>query len=362
MSNRKIRLALLLFGLIWLTASISTAQNSLTDCPEIVNEALTSVGEACINLGRNEVCYGNNQVFAFDGEANQIADFALAGDVKSVLDVGSLMTTPLDTENNLWGVAVLSLRANIPDSLPGQNVTFLMFGDSSITADPDAAGDDLTAPLQAFRISTGIGVPECKEAPRDGILVQSPGGVKVNFRVNGLDIEMGSTVLLDVRLDEKVWVSTLEGEAKVTSEGVTEVAPPGYKIVTIPGNVPGKPEPYTYDEVAAMPVSLFENEVVIPFIVPAKTATNTWLVSGFALEAGKTYTVERTIFDREGVLTGTLVARIGEAGELFGVDETMEFTAESDGLLEFSIESETEASGGLEAFIVVVDEAAEEVE
>ncbi|MBC8170199.1 MAG: hypothetical protein H7X77_00945, partial [Anaerolineae bacterium] len=131
MSNRKIRLVLLLFGLIWLTASVSAAQNSLTDCPEIVNEALTSVGEACINLGRNEVCYGNNQVFAFSSaDALQLDDFAFAGDIKSVLDVGSLITTPLDTENNLWGVAVLSLRANIPDSLPGQNVTFLMFGDS----------------------------------------------------------------------------------------------------------------------------------------------------------------------------------------------------------------------------------------
>lgn len=357
MADRKFRLVLLLFGLIWLTASVSAARNTLTECPDIVNEALISVGEACFNLGRNEVCYGNNQVFAFDSSARLLDDFALVGDIKSVLDVGSLVTTPLDTENNRWGVAVLSLRANIPDSLPGQNVTFLMFGDSSLTADPEAAGDDLTAPLQAFRITTGIGVPECKEAPRDGILVQSPGGVKVNFRVNGLDIEMGSTVLLDMRLDEKVWVSTLEGEAKVTSAGVTEVAPPGYRIVTMPGYVPDKPEPYTYEEVAALPVSLLQDKVVIPFIVPAQTATNTWLVSDFAVEAGKTYTVDRTIFDNEGMLTGTLVARNGEDGESFVVDETLEFTAESDGVLEFSIESETEASGGLEAFIVVVDEA-----
>src|SRR5690606_20836366 len=31
-----------------------------------------------------------------------------------------------------WGVALMQIQANLPDTLPGQNVTFLLFGDVTI--------------------------------------------------------------------------------------------------------------------------------------------------------------------------------------------------------------------------------------
>jgi len=37
-----------------------------------------------------------------------------------------------DQVNGVWGLAVMQLQPNIPDTLPGQNVTFLLFGDTEI--------------------------------------------------------------------------------------------------------------------------------------------------------------------------------------------------------------------------------------
>jgi hypothetical protein len=373
--------------------STNLAQTTPTDCPTLVNDALTNVGQACANLGRNQVCYGNNQVFAFGADSQPLADFALAGDIKPVVDVSSLQTTPLNTENNLWGVAVLSLQANIPGTLPGQNVTFVVFGDSTITADPDAAGDGLNAPMQAFRIATGIGEPQCAEAPHDGILVQSPGKTKVNFRVNGVDVEIGSTIIMDVRGDERVWISTLEGEAKVTSAGETRVALPGYIVVTTPGNPPDAPEPYTFSEVAAMPVNLLPESVIIPFIVPALEGTNDWLISDFAVKAGTTYaitaagevdiypacetelqlpegvTCDDMRFGPEGSVNlgtapagyplpdaniGAVVARLGDDGDPFLIGIGTQYTPEEDGVLQFRLNDTTFADDNVNGFVILV--------
>jgi hypothetical protein len=331
---------------------IAAAQSGLKDCPALVEEALVAVGEQCNGLGRNEVCYGSNRVLAFGMDAEPLTSFATTGDIEKVTSVGSLITAGLDVEKQIWGVAVMSLQANLPDTMPGQNVTFLVFGDSTITAMPEDADETLTAPMQAFRITTGIGQPACAEAPRDGILVQSPGGAKVNFRVNGIDIQMGSTVLLDVRLDEKVWVSTLEGEATVTSNGVTETALPGYKVVTIPGKTPGAAEPYTYAEVAAMPVGLLPDSVAIPFIVPVAEGVENWLESDFAVKAGKTYILKAAEYDPQDALDGVLLARVGES-DSFEVTDGMDFTPAEDGVLQFSIESDAQPEKT--AFIVVVE-------
>lgn len=348
-----IAVIVLLFG----TVGFALAQTAPVDCPALVEEALIAVGEVCSSLGRNEICYGHNQVTALGADAAPLASFATTGDVENVTNIASLATAGLNAEEQLWGVAVMSLQANIPETMPGQSVTFLVFGDSTVTPDPEAVEEGLEAPMQAIRITTGIGEPACADAPRDGILVQTPRGATVNFRVNGIDVEMGSTVLLDVRLDEKVWVSTLEGEAKVTSNGVTQTALPGYKIVTIPGQDTGIPEPYTYAEIAAMPVSLLPEAVVIPFIVPAAEGAGSYLESDFAVEADQTYVVSAAKADPTDMLYGILFARIGDDGEPFEVVDGMEITPEADGVLQFSIEVDPESDNRPEksGYIVVVE-------
>lgn len=112
-------------------------------CSELVVEALNAVDGNCSELGRNEACYGYDQVEAsFLGEIG-VSTFSQPTDTVSVADLETLRTAPLNLESGVWGVAVMSLQANMPDTLPGQNVTFILMGDVEVenAVDPENAFD-----------------------------------------------------------------------------------------------------------------------------------------------------------------------------------------------------------------------------
>jgi len=48
--------------------------------------------------------------------------------------------------------------------------------------------------MQSFYLRSGIGAPQCDEAPQDSVIIQSPDKVAVEFTVNGAKVRLGSTV------------------------------------------------------------------------------------------------------------------------------------------------------------------------
>ncbi len=72
--------------------------------------------------------------------------------------------------------------------------------DALVTVDADAVSElpvgQVRRPfsMQSFYFATGLGEPACQEAA-DALVVQSPQGVSVAFTINGLDINIGSTVI-----------------------------------------------------------------------------------------------------------------------------------------------------------------------
>lgn len=101
-------------------------------CPDIVAAALDSAEEYCLNTGRNTLCYGNLSGEATPQDGVESFQFEQVGDVVSLNDLAMLELAPMDTDNGTWGVALMQLQANLPDTIPGQNVTFLIFGDVSL--------------------------------------------------------------------------------------------------------------------------------------------------------------------------------------------------------------------------------------
>lgn len=101
-------------------------------CPPLVKQALTEVGENCSDLSKNSACYGFNRVEATFSQSVADDFFSKPADLADIVSLSSINTVPLDTETNLWGVAVMSIQANIPNSLPGQSVRFIMLGDVSV--------------------------------------------------------------------------------------------------------------------------------------------------------------------------------------------------------------------------------------
>ncbi len=326
------------------------------DCPTIVKNALAAVDNSCAETGRNEACYGNIILTAEAQPGIDTLSFEKAGDRVNLTDIQSLALSPMDTANQVWGIALLKVQANLPDTLPGQNVTFLLFGNVNITnaenetngthstavlagvltlrttanlrsgsstndsiistLNPNekltvdgrnAAGDWLhiqtrdgesgwvlaqllnvngdvntlpvigtetqnTAygPMQGFYFKTAGADAPCAEAPDSGILIQTPkGAAHIDLLVNEVQINLGSTVYLQAQPNAEMTIYVIEGQATVTAQGVTVIAPAG-TLVSVPmdndlhaNGVPGAAQAYDPEKVKALPISLLPDAITI---------------------------------------------------------------------------------------------------
>ncbi len=107
-------------------------QDTGGSCPTLVQQALDAVGNSCGGLARNSACYGFNRVNA--SFSSEVGDdfFSRPADQTNLKVLQSIQTAPLDEKLSEWGVAVMSVQANIPDTLPGQAVSFILLGDVSV--------------------------------------------------------------------------------------------------------------------------------------------------------------------------------------------------------------------------------------
>jgi len=115
---------------LFISTAISIAQE--VTCPAMVETILETVGETCTEVGRNEACYGNQLVDAQGFDEQPLSDFASAGDTVDIASIASLSTADFDINTDTWGIAILALQADLPDTLPGQNVTIVIFGDTQL--------------------------------------------------------------------------------------------------------------------------------------------------------------------------------------------------------------------------------------
>jgi hypothetical protein len=203
---------------------------AVTTCKEILIRAIQTVQTNCDNLTRNNACYGNTAVKA-EPRNGSVLKFDTAGDRAALQAISTLVTSALNPHEGTWGLSLLKLQANLPNSLPGQNVTFLVFGDTTIENGADN--------MQAFYFRSGLGSLECQEVPRDGIVVGSPNHTRVVFSANGVQIKLGSTVILRAERHKSMSIELLDGSAEVTSAGTTQTLQPGEMIIVARGGSNG---------------------------------------------------------------------------------------------------------------------------
>lgn len=292
-------------GTLLMMSAVAVAAQSADICPSIVETALSAADTACDGTGRNEVCYGNIQIEATAREGAADFTFTSLGDMVSVQDVEALALSGYDEENQAWGVAIMRLQANIPDTLPGQNVTFVLFGDVRIAdASEDVEGD--FGPMQAFYLQSGIGDSPCKDAPDSGILVQTPEGVAtINLKVNGVDVSLGSTAFLTASAPHDdaahtqqtgaLTVSLLEGSSTITAAGESQTLTGGEKLTVpmtedlLPAGPPTEPQPI--EELGALPVDLLPETISLDPAASTNASTEgiviepgTWVMTVTSLE------------------------------------------------------------------------------
>jgi hypothetical protein len=208
----------------------SQTQPDDATCKAILRLAYQTLQDSCVLVARNQACYGNTQVQATPA-TDQPIQFEKSGDKVGLRAIKRLITSPLDTAANTWGLSLLKVQADLPDSLPGQNVIFLVYGNTSLE---NRSGD-----MRAFYFTTGLGQTQCFDAPQDGILVRSPKNMRVSFNANGVDIKISSTVKLSAIPNQKLRVHLLEGAAEVSAAGKTQIVAPGQGVEVPLGGASG---------------------------------------------------------------------------------------------------------------------------
>ena len=300
----------------------SLAQDEAPSCPTIVQDAVAALDELCADTGRNQACYGNLHLVAEPQPDVTGLQFEQPGDIEDVDHILSLTLSPMDEDVPEWGVALLKLQANLPDMLPGQNVTILLFGDVTLTnvVAPDSEGQ---SPMQAFYFRSGVGDPQCAEAPESGLLVQTPEGINtVSLTINGVDITLGSTAFLQAQPEDFLYVYLLEGEATVTAFDKEQTVGSG-EYTTVPldpaleaAGTPDTPQVYTDETVAALS-PLVESVAAITEATPEATAEATAETEG-GVDTGCVITASGNVNLRSGPGTGySLVGQLLAGGNTF---------------------------------------------
>jgi len=212
---------------------ILSPQFALTQevCPElVVEEALTAIGLNCSNMDVNTACYGYNLVNATRRQEGG-PDFFSTPNARAQLSALATLQTGPNAQGAGWGVAVMSLQANVPDSVPGQAINFLLLGGTEVENAVEPWEASRSREL-AFYFRPGFGPASCSTVP-NAVAVRTPEGATIDLNANGAHIRLGSTAILRVLPPGNTMeVFTVEGTV-ILDAGTTEqlTVPPGFSTL-----------------------------------------------------------------------------------------------------------------------------------
>lgn len=172
-----------------LSIGLSVAQ---TTCPALVSQALQAVGDHCESLPRNNACYGYNLVAAEFAQEVDDDFFVQPADTSALEILESIETAEMNVDQSLWGVAVMNLQANIPNSIPGQSVKFVLLGDVGVESSTNP--EEVDANLEAIDVNVNADA-NVRSAP--SLTANVIGG-----------INSGETVPIDGQSDDGEWYRT----------------------------------------------------------------------------------------------------------------------------------------------------------
>ncbi|MEZ4671073.1 MAG: LysM domain-containing protein [Anaerolineae bacterium] len=182
--------------LLLLACSIAAVHAQSADCPDIVEQALKPVGSVCDPLNRNAACYGSNSVNTVTVAPQPENFFSAPGDMSELQAFREIHPQPMDAIAKTFGVAVLNIQANVPNTLPGQAVLFMLVGDARLTNEVSPDSTDQT-PFQSFYFLPSAGGLNCYES-EPILTIQSPGNIAVTMHFNGVDTEFSPGTLLTI--------------------------------------------------------------------------------------------------------------------------------------------------------------------
>jgi hypothetical protein len=123
---------ILLFTFGVFSSWTSEARYGSNACSALALEAMNQSATNCDGLSTNIACYGYNRVSVLFNRDVPEDLFSKPADRADLPDLQSIETSAYDQASDFWGVAVMKLQANIPNTLPGQSVTFILMGETQV--------------------------------------------------------------------------------------------------------------------------------------------------------------------------------------------------------------------------------------
>lgn len=142
---------LIYLPILILIFAIST--NVIYACEALVSQRFQILGNICDSLSLNQICYGNNTLIAEFSE-NPTA-FEQPSDTADLFYLNSLQTLPYNADTNEWGIALMKIQADLPNTLPGQAVSIIVMGDMNVTN--EVIGETATRFDQSIPVITQFG-------------------------------------------------------------------------------------------------------------------------------------------------------------------------------------------------------------
>jgi SH3 domain-containing protein len=151
-----------LFGLLLVLAvvplvALSTQQDV---CERVVQTALEQANQVCTDTGRNQACYGHVNLEAQPQSRFEPFKFNEAGDIINITQLKTLRLSPMNMATGTWGVAMMSLQANLSNENPSQNVTLVLFGDVEVN-------NAIAAPTDMEVTVSSLGNANVRREPAD---------------------------------------------------------------------------------------------------------------------------------------------------------------------------------------------------
>ena len=243
-------------------------------CRDLIARAMQASDRSCNQTGPNQACYGNTVVNA-QLLPDTLQRFSEQGDVVDIDRLVSLSAAPLDLSQQVWGIAVLRLMANMPRSLPGETVTMIVFGNTTIGS--QAAG------LQSFYFYSEVGQIACAELPYDGIMISMPDGAGINLRINGAELTLNGDASLKAARNDQMDVSLFRGTALIVAGGRQQGFAAGQQVSLELGGrdgtevvgAPSDPEPLSPQDIIILCSLTGQNcpPTATPNVVARRTAS-----------------------------------------------------------------------------------------
>ena len=108
-------------------------------CGEIVEDALWSIRQNCADLARDSLCYSHPSLDATFADESDAVDFSTPSHRAPLATLSRVKAKGLDLGSAHWGVALMNLGANFPQTYEGPGIIVLLAGDAEVINEVDPA-------------------------------------------------------------------------------------------------------------------------------------------------------------------------------------------------------------------------------